>query len=164
MVCCPVGDECMILSDNEVTTRLESPLNLINRLARLNAVKSTGMEIFVPPSQRDEIPAVLSDQSVQDILNAIKDDNLEEVMPDNASKIKLGIVKAKALDVLHDSLLQLGQRLPEITKVKDYSTIAKDMKSILADDESTTKHQSQVVIYKPIINDISKYDTLVVRE
>jgi len=38
------------------------------------------------------------------------------------------------------------------------------MKAILVDEEANSKFGAQVVIYKPVINDINKYETLVVME
>lgn len=148
----------MILNDTEVNNRLESPLNLINRLNQLNK-RTTGMELFgVNQKIRDN-------ERSAGISTSDYDDPLDEIIPDSAEKIKLGIVKTKALDVLHDSLQSLHIRLPEIGKVKDLSTIAKDMNHILtAEDSKKSNNHSQVIIYKPIINELSKYETLVVNE
>jgi hypothetical protein len=77
----------------------------------------------------------------------------------------MGIVKTRALDVLHDSLGELGSRLSEVSKVRDLATIAKVANDILtADDSKKNNIGQQVIVYKPIVNDISKYETLVVNE
>lgn len=137
----------MILNDNEIETRLESPLNLINKLNSLRPKKS--LDIFIPPSEDkrfkepDEFPAVVIDED----------------------KIKMGLIKTQATDILHESLTELRGRLGEVSKVKDLSLIAKDMKTILSEDgDSRYKNQNNIVIYKPVVNDISKYETLVVME
>ena len=141
----------MLLKDNEVITRLESPLNLINRLNSLTP-KRNGMEIFVPSSSEktDESSAANS---------------TDESDPDEERKIKMGLIKAKALDILGSSLEHLKLNLHQVSKIEKLATVAKEMKNIITDDNS---HKNivgqQVIIYKPIINDISKYETLVVRE
>lgn len=158
----------MILDDNEVITRLGSPLNLINRL-RGNSSSKNAMDLFIPNESHryDESSAAISDESIKSILESIKEveDSNPELIPDEAAKIKLGIVKAQAIDVLHDSILELGRRLPEVQKVRDLASIARDMKSIASDEtENSKRGNTNVVVYKPITNDISKYDTLVVVE
>jgi len=144
----------MILNDNEINTRLKSPLNLINKINNVSRAKATGMELFIPRSTSNENESSLNGAVIKDELDQVIDEG----------KIKLGLVKAKALEVLHDSLNQLQVRLPEVSKVRDYSSIARDMKAILVDEEANSKFGAQVVIYKPVINDINKYETLVVME
>lgn len=155
----------MILTDEQITSRLESPLNLINRLKKLTD-KSNSMDLFIPTgfdvSSVREVSVVGLNNESSAVLD---DDSLDDIIPDSADKIKMGLVKSKALDVLHDSLSSLHIRLPEIDKVRDLSTIASDMNRILtAEDATKGKINQQVIIYKPIVNDISKYDTLVVSE
>ena len=88
--------------------------------------------------------------------------NVEDIVDEK--KLRLGLVRSLALDVLHDSLHSLKLRIPEVGKAKDLSSIARDMKFVLTEDEANAKTATQVVIYKPIINDISKYETMVVVE
>lgn len=148
----------MLLKDEEVTARLESPNNLLNRLNRVTARNDNPMSIFRPSACDDVSSAVLSGESIET-------DDIDKLVEDNAKKIKMGIVKARALDVLHDALGELGNRLGETAKVRDLATIAKDMNSILtAEDSKKNNINQQVVIYKPVVNDISKYETLVVNE
>lgn len=148
----------MLLKDEEVTARLESPNNLLNRLNRITARNDNPMSIFKPSDSNDESSAVLGGESIET-------DDIDKLVEDNAKKIKMGIVKARALDVLHDALGELGNRLGETAKVRDLATIAKDMNSILtAEDNKKNNINQQVVIYKPVVNDISKYETLVVNE
>lgn len=160
----------MILSDNEVTTRLESPLNLINRIQKLSSHSSSNaMSVFGIHQNSDENSAVvsprISDDSIKAILDSINEnDNLDEVMPDNSDKIRLGIVKSKALEVMHNSLEMLGANLSQVSKVERLSTIARDMKSIIEDDDKAKAGNTNIVVYKPITNEITKYDTIVVGE
>jgi hypothetical protein len=109
-------------------------------------------------AQRAENRAVFDDGNI-DV------DKIDELVEDSAKKIKMGIVKTRALDVLHDSLGELGSRLGEVSKVRDLATIAKVANDILtADDSKKNNIGQQVIVYKPIVNDISKYETLVVNE
>src|SRR5215510_1397816 len=131
----------MILKDSDITARLESPLNLINRLNRVG-IKDNAMDIFVPSQ-------VSTDE-------AIEPDPVAEIVDEK--KLRLGLIKSSAMDVLQDSLRNLKTRLPEVTKVRDLSSIARDMKIILTEDEDLKKVPNQIVIYKPVINDISRYE------
>jgi hypothetical protein len=146
----------MILNDNEVNTRLESPLNLLNRLNRVTS-KSTGMELFKSSTSDDESLAVFDSAS-------LTTDKIDELVEDSAKKIKLGIVKSRALNVLHDSLGEIERRIGEVEKVRDLATIAKTANDILAEDNKKQTIGQQVIVYKPIVNDIAKYETLVVNE
>ena len=156
----------MLLTDEQVNTRLESPLNLVNRLNALSRKTTNGMELFIPNNSTND--SITNDKHVESsagISTANDDDELDNIIPDNAQKIKLGIVKQRALDVLHDSLNHLHMRLPEIDKIRDFSTIARDMNAILtAEDSKKSNIHQQVIVYRPVINDISKYETLVVNE
>ena len=154
----------MLLTDEQVNIRLESPLNLVNRLNQLTKRHSTSMDIFIPgPSDRLDHP---NNNPLNDEYPAANsDDEIDNIVPDNVQKIKLGIVKVKALDVLHDSLDQLHSRLPEIDRVKDYSAIARDMNDILtAEDSKRSNINQQVIVYRPIINELSKYETVIANE
>src|SRR5215510_1459400 len=113
----------MILKDSDITARLESPLNLINRLNRVG-IKDNAMDIFVPSQ-------VSTDES------QVVDDPVNEIIDEK--KIRLGLIKNSAMDVLQDSLRNLKTRLPEVTKVRDLSSIARDMKIILTEDEDLKK-------------------------
>jgi hypothetical protein len=144
----------MLLTDDDVDVRLSSPLNLVNRLERLGGKKTTGMELFIPgPTDQNQLIEPSSDST----------DPIDELVDEK--KIKQALVKSLALNVQHDALMQLQMRLGEIGKVKDLSSIASEMNKILVEDsKKQIANHNQILIYKPMINDVSHYDTVVVRE
>lgn len=161
----------MILTEDEVNTRLESPLNLVNRLNRLTKTKSNAMDIFT--NKMPVIDGIIGEMEiVNDESPAARDLNdnetqVEDLVENAAEKIKLGVVRQRALDVLHDSLGELGARVKDgrVEKARDLATIAEKMDHII-NKESNGKNQfnQQVIVYKPIVNEVSKYETILVGE
>ena len=129
----------MILDTNDVNERLQSPRNLINQLA-VRQPQSRGLDLFTGPRS-------------------------DELIPDVVDRIKESAVKTAALDVLHDSLINLKMRVSEIDRAKDLSVVALNMKRILTDDDSKSKSgPQQIIVYKPIMNEITHYETITVSD
>ena len=167
----------MILEDTEVISRLESPLNLMNQLSRLTAAKPNPMSLFVgsgenPISARtnlllvgDRFNSAENETKTEIQSQPLSDDNLSELVDGAEKKIQLGIIKTKAADVLNSALDQLRIRLPEVNRVKDLSTIAKEMNSIVTEESDKKQNvNQQVIVYRPILNEISKYETVISHE
>ncbi len=130
----------MILDELEVRERLESPLNLLNRLRstttnkhRINIIPS------LPPTSSEII------------------DNLED-------KIGLGSIKSKAAGIMVSALDELKNRLPEVTKPKELASIAEQMNKVISVQESKNGDNSlkigQVIIYAPKILTEDSYDVI----
>lgn len=134
------------MTNEEVNSRLESPDNLINRLRSSMTTRCLPM--------RNEDDKSEPTPTVAELV-----DNLED-------KLKFGAVRAKALSVLHDSLEVLHGNLGNVTKIKDLSGIASDMNRILTADESSknSKTGNNIIIYKPVVNRVEHYETVVVNE
>lgn len=136
----------MILTDEEITERLESPLNLMNRLRR--ATES------ITPSNSNFIPSFppTSDQLIQDLQD----------------KINGGTVKTKANGILAKTLDELDRRLPEIQKPEKLAQIASEMSKVVnAQDNKNSGERSdkpQIIIYAPQTINESHYETMVVNE
>lgn len=129
----------MILTDEEVKERVESPLNLLNRLKRVSGDKSHSPCL---PSPR-----------ANDIL-----DNLDD-------KIKHGSLRQKAADIMTSALEELKIRIPDIQKPEKLAAIARDMNQVLISrqDQEQIK-QTQIVVYAPQVISESMFETVVVRE
>lgn len=140
----------MILSDSEVTERLESPDNLINRLR-------SGM--FSGASRQNKIIPIPSLPPIEDISSSELIDDLED-------KLKAGQVRSKATALLVDAIDELKLRLTEVTKPKELSSIASDMSKILVNHKTITQKEStegpqvQVIVYTPRINNESHYNVI----
>lgn len=144
----------MLLSQEEVDARLSSPLNLINRLSR-SGTRSNEMSLFGIPSNRvnQEPAAILSVPP-----------SIDTLIDNVASRINIGVAKESALSLMVDSMSQLKQRLPEVEKARDLSSIASDMHRIVSsinqNKESGSRNQNQIIIYKPVIMNESHYEVV----
>lgn len=142
----------MLLSDEEIETRLDSPDNLINQLK--NRLSGSHLSPLVTP---EEIEKVID----------INVPAVTDLIDDAADKIKIGLVKTTALDVLSDTLIHLKARVAETDKPEKLSKIAGDMGKVL--NSITPKNDSDrpntnVIIYKPIMVNESYYDSIQVNE
>ncbi len=139
----------MILNDSEIEARLESPLNLINKL-RSHTSKTNAMNVFgVKDTQPDSSP--------------VMPPSVDDLIIDVESKIKLGGLNRKALDVLDVCLDELKVRLPEASKPENLSRIASDMGKITAsirDSHRDTTNTVQVLVYAPQIIPRETFDVI----
>lgn len=120
----------MILNENELRERIESPMNLLNRLK--NAVNPHKPQLIpsLPPS---------SDEIIKDLNN----------------KITNGSIKSKALALMSESMDELKKRLPEVQKPEKLAAIAADMGKIVNNVETKNgngeRTAGQIIIYAPQI-------------
>jgi hypothetical protein len=116
----------MILPESEVKERIESPMNLLNRLKTLtNPHKPTHPSL--PPSSSDIIP------------------NLDE-------KIGFGSVKAKAMSIMTTAMDELKNRLPEVQRPEKLAAIAAEMGKVvnnMQDRGDADRRVGQIIIFAP---------------
>ena len=118
----------MLLEDEELKRRIESPMNLLNRLKT-----ATNPHKFTPipelPPTADEIIDELND------------------------KITSGSIKSKAMNLMSSALDELKNRLPEITKPEKLAAVAADMNKVINGVESKVAgpviNGAQIIIYAP---------------
>ena len=116
----------MILPDEEIQERIQSPLNLLNRLreASKNAASSPCMPA---PKASDLI------------------DDLDE-------KLSYKDVRKQATSIMSKALTELEARLPEVHKPEKVAQIAAEMNKILISrDEKEEKKIAQIIVYAPQI-------------
>jgi len=128
----------MILDEIEVKERLESPLNLLNRLKDLtNSHRKTS------------IPSLPPDSSIIEDLN---------------EKIAFGSIKSKAAGIMSSALDELKQRLPEVIKPKELASIAETMSKVVSTQEGKNGDNNtkigQIVIYCPQVVSETGYDVI----
>lgn len=127
----------MILSDEEVQERVQSPLNLLNRL---RSVTSQANSPCMPPKASD-------------------------LIPDLEDKIAIKDVRKQAAAIMSKALTELDSRLPEVHKPEKVAQIAAEMNKILMTrDEKDEKKIAQIIVYAPQIVQESTFETIVVNE
>lgn len=135
----------MLLSDDEIRERIESPLNLLNRLK-----SSLGASRHHPTTQIPSIPPKSSD-----II-----DDLEE-------KISKSTVRSKAVGILTAAMDELKIRIPDVQKPEKLAAIAAEMSKVISHQDNRgqgEKALSQIIVYAPQVQNIENYQILDVRE
>jgi len=131
----------MLLTDSEVKERIESPMNLLNRLRSVTNL--TSLSPCLPPSSKDII------------------ENLEE-------KIGFGSIKSKATNIMSEAMDELRSRLPEVTKPEKLAQIAAEMSKVVNgvvnNKIEDNRKIAQVIIYAPQILSESAFDVIEVSE
>lgn len=128
----------MLLAENDLIERIESPLNLLNRLR-----KSTR------PTQIPSMPSS------------------SELIPDLEDKLKYGSAKSKALKIMDLAMDELKNRIPEVHKPSELARIASEMGKVIANTEIKSKEdtrQAQIIIYAPSVIHESQFDVLDIQE
>jgi hypothetical protein len=117
----------MLLHEDELKKRIESPMNLLNRLKNVTNPHKPTMIPSLPPSA-------------------------EEVINDLEDKITIGSIKGKALGLMSEALDELKTRLPEVQKPERLAAIAADMNKVVSgmqDRGATVNQTAQIIIYAP---------------
>jgi hypothetical protein len=126
----------MLLEESEIRERIDSPLNLLNRLRSATRSQSP----CLPPSS-------------------------DEIIGDLQEKIAFGSVKAKATKIMSEALDELTLRLPEVTKPKELASIAETMNKVVSAHNAGNNGNGdikigQVIIYAPQVQSEDKYDVI----
>lgn len=137
----------MILSDDEIKERIESPLNLLNRLkTSLNRTVTSNL----PVSQSPCLPPSSSD-----------------IIEDLEDKLKNSSTRSKAVGILHAAMDELKLRLPEIQKPERLAAIAAEMSKVVSHQDNRNqgdKSLSQIIVYAPQVQNIENYEVIDVTE
>lgn len=122
----------MLLEENDVIERFESPANLLNRLRN----ELSNSHKHQPKARIPSMPP-----------------SAEDVIDDLHEKLKFGGLKTKAAHVMNQALDSLNERISEIQKPKDLAAIADTMNKIVnAENKSGVDDRSdkpQIIIYAP---------------
>ena len=134
----------MILDEIEVKERLESPLNLMNRLKSLTSHKSN--ENIIPSSPPSS----------------------EQIIEDLEEKLAFGSIKSKAASIMISAMDELKLRLPEVEKPEKLAAIAAEMsKVVTAQNDKSNKEgnrNNQFIIYSPSFINEEHFETIYARE
>jgi hypothetical protein len=134
----------MILNETEVTERMNSPLNLLNRLRSASKSKSEHHNIIsIPPTSSEVI------------------ENLED-------KLAYGSIKSKAANIMIAAMDELKLRLPEISKPESLARVAESMSKVVnAESINNNKDKlnaPQFHLYAPQFHTEEHYETIYARE
>ena len=116
----------MLLDEKELKLRIESPLNLLNRLRSITNPHASIPSL--PPKSAEII------------------DNLE-------SKIAEGGIKTKAIGIMNAAMDELHKRMPEVQRPEKLASIAESMSKVV--NNATSKNDNdnvrtpQIIIYAP---------------
>ena len=175
----------MIISSEEAVKRLDSPLNLMNRIRdnghASSSTRSRAMELFGIGKKKENsdkieaIPYLLSPQpSDNDHSSGIKvpevlipeESNVEDIIDDANAKIKLSLAHDAALDTLVKSLQTINGKLDEIPPkqlVSVASATSKIVNEIRTERNKTVGTKSvHLHFYSPEQKKISDYEEVTV--
>lgn len=125
----------MLLSNEEIQERIESPMNLLNRLRTATRSDSPSM----PPKSEDII------------------DDMDE-------KIQIGSIRSKSAAIMATALDTLKLKLDEL-KPEKLVTVAAEMNKIVQSRvEQSSQKVAQVIVYAPQIREEAAYEVVTVKE
>lgn len=134
----------MILTDDEIKERIESPLNLLNRLkSGLN--RSTTKH---PP-----IPAIPP--------------KAEDIITDLEDKLNHTSSRRKASNILLAAMTELEARIPEISKPEALARIAEQMSRVISVQDARPANGNnigQIIVYAPQIQSLDNFEVIDVTE
>lgn len=137
----------MLLNDDEIKERIESPLNLLNRL------KSSLSKTSNSPhsSQSPCIPPTAS-----------------ELIPDLEEKITNSTAKAKAMSLMVSAIDELKTKIHDVHKPETLSQIAVNMSRVIAAQEQVKFNHatvsSQIIVYAPQVQSLDNFEIIDVAE
>ena len=136
----------MILNEIEVQERMESPLNLLNRL------RSQGRKSYQDNTGNVRNQIVSLPPTVNQLV-----ENIDE-------KLGFGGIKNKATSIMLRSLEELENRLPEIQRPERLANVAEQMAKVVnavsPKDHNDDRKMPQIVIYAPAIRHERDYKVI----
>lgn len=175
----------MLLSDDDILERVDSPNNLINRLTVIK-MRGTGSRGPATPMEIRKVVAVLANEGNKqaDIADAFditgsntslyangrignshgpKNEELKETIA--KVNLKKVAVEDKAIDALLETLEIMKPQLADVTKPKVLSSIAKDMASVAKDmrggrPEEEKNRNVHLHIYAPKMKELDDYEII----
>lgn len=132
----------MLLNDDEIKERVESPLNLLNRL-RSNLNKTITNNIPSMPPKAEDVIADLED------------------------KISTSTTKSKALGIMSAAMDELKNRMGEVQKPEKLAQIAREMAQVVSHHESRDNGNdsgSRIIVYAPQVISLENYNIVDVVE
>ena len=128
----------MIINDNDAKKRLDSPMNLINRLRSANgSKKNNAMTLFGIGLKKEESKAVERSESFfnpfqpqEPTPEPLQETNLDTILKNNESQIKLGLAHDRSIDLLNRAVDMLATKLDDVSASKLPSVISAASKTV----------------------------------
>lgn len=167
----------MLISDLDLEERIKSPDNLINSLrARLEG-ESKAVSVRIPEvlpfkpthattARNISAPAVFDTSMGLD--NSFP--ALDDLVSNPADKIKMGLAKTSAAEVLVDTLNHLKSKIEDEQSPLSLSRIATDMSKVISSIEASGKGKTdinigqQIIVYRPAIATENNYESVYVND
>lgn len=134
----------MLLNDDEIKERIESPINLLNRL-KTSLTKTVG-SVRIP-----SMPP-----------------KAEDVITDLEDKIANTTIKTKTKSILAKALTELESRITEVQKPERLASIAREMGQLNANQEDSRRNHgtinSQIIVYAPQVQNLENFEIIDVTE
>ena len=168
----------MIINDKEAARRLDSSMNLINKLRGLSSTspkKNAAMQLFgigrvAPEKQIIEIKSEFNPfqpEPLVEIPSEPAELNLDTILVDHESQIKLGLAHDRALELLNLSTEMLLTKLDDVSASKLPSVISaasKTVESIRRERSEASKNNKDREVhfhfYTPEQKKISDYEII----
>lgn len=138
----------MILNETEVTERMNSPMNLLNRLRTATSAprgKQNPFENIV------SVPQPLS----------------KDIIPDLDEKLSSKSLKNKANNIMNMAMDELTLKISETSKPAELAKIAAEMNKIVVAETEANRGQDnrpQFILYAPQFSNENHYETIYARE
>ena len=154
----------MIIKDKDAAARLNSPMNLVNRLKNLSSSRKDAMGLFGVNRHKTEIPPIRESgrkeletielfnpfqpkessqvpATVPPISNLPEQSttSLDNILENHESQIKLGLAHDNALSLLNNSIKQLAEKLDDVRADRLPSVIAAASRTV----ESIRKERNE---------------------
>jgi len=113
----------MIINNDEASKRLNSPLNLINKLreTKANAKAKAAMAIFIPQNRKEvtaESIPIGSRVNAGVQHPAENTETLDSILENSEAQISLGLAHDSALKLLNSSITRLSNNIDEVKAEK----------------------------------------------
>lgn len=165
----------MIVTDKSAAARLNSPMNLMNRMSSLKNIKDKkkdAMSLFIrPSSSRSPLhpsnkPATESSQAPQES-DETPDISLDSIIENHEAQIKLGLAHDQSLDLLTRSLNMLSTKLDDVKADKLPAVISAASKTVesirrerLENSKNTKDREVHYHFYTPEKKALSDYSII----
>ena len=177
----------MIINETEAVRRLNSPMNLMNKLAELKQpsvktiAKRDAMSLFgigrktaTETATETEIHRVqdshkadIVEKTLQSLQPSQPIESLDNILEDHDAQIKLGLAHDRALDLLNRSVAVLSEKLDEVKAERLPSVISaasKTVESIRRERLEASKHGEERAVhfhfYTPEQHKVSDYEII----
>jgi len=159
----------MIVNDKDAAARLNSPLNLINKLR--DSKKNNAMSLFIPTKKKETLPEIPSfnpfSPQASPETSTEEPTKLNDILENHESQIKLGLAHDKALDLLNRSVEMLSAKLDDVSAAKLPSVISaasKTVESIRKERSEASKNNKDREVhyhfYTPSQKSVSEYEVI----